>query len=112
MNSSDPELLVSFCQERGIVVQAYSPLGNYATHSLLTANITARIGIEHDKSPAQVGLRWVVQNGAALAVAAHNATFMKEDLDLFSWNLTALDMEQLSNSDFAFEGPTRGSCIG
>ena len=42
---------------RGIVIQAYSPLGNYATHSLLTANITNEIGRAHNKSAAQVGLR-------------------------------------------------------
>jgi hypothetical protein len=32
----------------------YSPLGNYATHSLLHANITAEIGAQVSKSAAQV----------------------------------------------------------
>jgi len=112
MNSSDPDHLISFCQARGIVVQAYSPLGNYATHSLLKSNVTAKIGKLHNKSAAQVGLRWVVQNGAALAVAAHNKTYLKEDVDLFSWSLSTDDMGKLSNGAFAFEGPTRGHCVG
>jgi hypothetical protein len=57
MPGADPTGIVSDAKARGIVIQAYSPLGNYATHSLLTANITNEIGRAHNKSAAQVGLR-------------------------------------------------------
>ena len=44
MCCQDPTGLLSYCERHRIVPQAYSPLGNYATHSLLRANITAEIG--------------------------------------------------------------------
>ena len=59
MPGADPTGIVSDAKARGIVIQAYSPLGNYATHSLLKANITNEIGRAHNKSAAQVGLRLV-----------------------------------------------------
>ena len=83
MPGADPTGLISYSWEHQVVPQAYSPLGNYATHSLLRANITAEIGAAHSKSAAQVGLRWVIQNNASLCVAADRANYLAEDIDIF-----------------------------
>eukprot|EP00041_Stephanoeca_diplocostata_P008766 m.130316 g.130316 ORF g.130316 m.130316 type:complete len:333 (-) comp17466_c0_seq22:137-1135(-) len=112
MPGADPDGLISYCKTRGIEPQAYSPLGNYATHSLLHANITAAIGRAHGVSPAQVGLRWVLQNNVSLVVAADNQTYLREDQAIFNWSLTDAEMDELNTQAFAPEGPTRGSCVG
>ena len=111
MPGADPTGLITFSSSHNIVPQAYSPLGNYATHSLLQANITHDIGVPHGKSAAQVALRWVIQNNASLCVAASKASYLKEDMDLFSWALTADDMQKLDEWSGAQEDPTRGSCV-
>ena len=47
-------------------------------------------------SAAQVGLRWIVQQGLPLATAIWDLDYMNEDLDLWSWgNLTSAEMQRL-----------------
>ena len=85
--------------------------GNYATHSLLHSNLTSLIGKRNNRSAAQVCLRWVIQNNVTMAVAVHEESYMREDLDLFDWSLSAQDMALLSDNPIAPEDPTRGSCV-
>lgn len=111
MPGADPTGLLSYSWKHHVVPQAYSPLGNYATHSLLKANITAEIGAAHSKSAAQVGLRWVIQNNASLCVAADKGSYLAEDIDIFSWSLSDAEMTRLDEWAGAREDPTRGSCV-
>jgi diketogulonate reductase-like aldo/keto reductase len=110
MPGADPTGLISYCKANGIVPQAYSPLGNYATHSLLHSNLTTQIGHHYNKSAAQVALRWIIQNNVTLAVAANKEEYLIEDLDLFQWSLNPTDKQLLDESAIAPEDPTRGSC--
>lgn len=111
MPGSDPTGLITYNVHHRINPQAYSPLGNYATHSLLAANITHEIATALGKSSAQVGLRWVIQNNASLCVAAHKASYLAEDSALWGWSIPSADMARLDAWAGAQEGPTRGSCI-
>jgi diketogulonate reductase-like aldo/keto reductase len=63
------------------------------------------------RSSLQVGLRWVIQNNASLCVAADKASYLKEDIDLFSWSLSAEEMKRLNEWAGAQEDPTRGNCV-
>jgi diketogulonate reductase-like aldo/keto reductase len=56
---ADPEGLLSYCDSKGIVVQAYAPL---AAGKVASDSLCAKVGKAHSKSAAQVGLRWIVQN--------------------------------------------------
>jgi diketogulonate reductase-like aldo/keto reductase len=51
----------------------------------------------HGVSPAQVALRWIVQQPAkhVLTVQSHDLGYDKEDLDLWSFALSADEMKQL-----------------
>jgi diketogulonate reductase-like aldo/keto reductase len=111
MPGADPTGLISYCKRHGIVPQAYSPLGNYATHSLLHSNLTAAVGLHNNKSAAQVALRWVIQNNVTLAVAANREEYLLEDLDLFDWTINPADKKLLDDSAIAPEDPTRGNCV-
>ena len=66
---ADPQSLVSYCQGRGIAVEAYSPLGDN-TRALIHGNLTAAIGAAHKKTAVQVpggwgagGRRWRMGDG-------------------------------------------------
>jgi diketogulonate reductase-like aldo/keto reductase len=55
------------------------------------------VAAAHNVSAAQVGLKWIVQQGHPLTTAIWNLDYMREDLDLWSWgNLTEAEMETLS----------------
>lgn len=91
----DPEGLVSFSTDKGIVVQAYSPLGN---GKLISDPLLASIG-KAQKPPrtaAQIALKWVVQLGYAVATKADSSAYLKEDFDIFAWNMTDAQQASLS----------------
>ena len=112
MPGADPMGLISDTRRRGIEPQAYSPLGNWRSHSLLTSNLTVAIGRRIGKAAAQVALRWVLQQNVSLVVASAVPAYLAEDQHVWGWTLGAADMVALSDTPFAPEGPTRGACVG
>lgn len=76
-----------------IVVQAYSPLGS---GSILLDPDCVRIGKEHNKSSAQVALRWIIQRNATFTTSASSREHFQQDLDIFDFELTAEDMKTLN----------------
>lgn len=90
------------CDKLGIVYQSYSPLcGGFSGSSCKHGNVMTlpevkKIAEAHKVSPAQVALKWIVQQGRPLAVASSSQKYMEEDLDLWSWgNLTDDEMKKL-----------------
>ena len=88
---ADPEGLVSYCKSKGIVPQAYSPLGDNTTE-LISGPLVSRLGQAHGKSGVQVALKWIWQNGVAVLTKSGNPAHLKQDLDLFDWSLTSDEM--------------------
>jgi len=97
---------IAYCRQHGIVYQSYSPLCGGANgsscsmgggSSVLEIAQVVDIAQAHKVSPAQVGLKWVAQQGFPIACASWKQDFMVEDLDLWSWgNLTAAEMATLA----------------
>ena len=92
----DPEGVLSASRNRGITVQAYSPLGGF----LQTAEIgaapaitaaAARLG----KTPFQVALRWVVDHGAAFVVASDDVEHLALVVEIFGWNLSEDELKAM-----------------
>jgi diketogulonate reductase-like aldo/keto reductase len=92
----DPASLLSYCAKKGIVIQAYSPLGNGA---LISDKDLATVGKAHGKSAAQVALKWIVDKGIPLATKADSVDYLKEDIDLFDWNITKTESDMLSQKE-------------
>ncbi|MBD2867482.1 aldo/keto reductase [Paenibacillus arenilitoris] len=84
--------LRQFCQTNGIQLEAWSPLmqGNLDQPSL------AEIGAKYGKSPAQVVLRWDLQNGVVTIPKSTKPGRLKENADIFDFALTQEDMEQIN----------------
>ena len=54
------------------------------------------IGKAHGVSAAQVALRWLVQQNITVVTAADKLEYIKEDIDLFSFSLTEMEMQTLA----------------
>lgn len=76
----------------GVIVQGYSPLSGGA---VLGDPIVQAVANAHNKSAAQVGLRWILQRNATFTTSASSLEHFKEDLDIFDFSLTRAEMQKL-----------------
>ena len=92
--------VVPFIQEKGIVVQCWYPLGGRGyTAVLLGDEIICAIAEAHGVSSAQVILRWDLQRGIVVIPGSSNPDHIRENLDLFGFELTDDEMKQISQLD-------------
>lgn len=85
--------------DRGILVQAWAPLG-YSLGGRFTQqmkDVCAQIGKPYNKSYAQVALRWIVQTGASYTCQTTKKSHFVEDLDIYDFTLSPQDMATLDN---------------
>lgn len=79
----------AYCQQNGIVVEAWSPLGS---GDVLRNQELNRVAAKHGKTPAQVSLRWLMQKGIVpLPKSTHKAR-MVENISVFDFSLDDEDM--------------------
>jgi len=91
--------LAEYCKSTGIQLIAYSPLGAGAPaggHSLLEHPTVTALAAKHGKSAAQVLVRWSIQLGNVCIPKSTNAIRIGQNLDVFSWELSAADMAELA----------------
>ena len=86
--------LVTYCQEQGIAITAYSPLGH---GTLLENDVLKEIAKKHHKTVAQVILRWDVQNGITSVPKSVNQERIASNLEVFDFELSAEDMIRINN---------------
>ncbi|MBQ9871727.1 MAG: aldo/keto reductase [Eubacterium sp.] len=92
--------VVPFIQEKGIVVQCWYPLGGRGHTSELLGDETIKsIAEAHGVSSAQVILRWDLQRGIVVIPGSGNPDHIKENLNLFGFELTEDEMKQISLLD-------------
>jgi diketogulonate reductase-like aldo/keto reductase len=87
----DQELL-DFCNQHGIVIEAYSPLTRGAR---LQDNRLRTIAQKYQKSPTQILIRWALQKGTVVLPKSQNREHIKENAQVFDFAITAQDMDQL-----------------
>lgn len=99
----DPQGVKSCASSQGMVLQAWSPLGmgGHGSEEVLKGPLTTAIAQKHGKTAAQVALKWITSNGVAVAMKSSNEAHLKENLDLFDFELDAQDMVQLDAANFA-----------
>jgi len=107
--------LLHACTELGVTALAYSPLGqgrltgkyragspppgrrNFSAHPMeLVDRIVAALRVigeaHHDRSPAQVALRWIIQKGAVPIPGAKNADQATQNAGALGWELNTTDI--------------------
>ena len=68
------------------------------------------IAKKYGKSPSQIALKWIIQNGISIIPKASSVEHLKVNIDLFDFMLTPDDMRQIdaldSNKTFTSYGGT------
>jgi diketogulonate reductase-like aldo/keto reductase len=88
--------LLDACAERGVALEAYSPLG---TGAQLGNAVVAAVAGRVERSPAQVLLRWCVQRGIPVVTKSTHRDRIAENALLFDFELSARDIEELDALD-------------
>lgn len=74
--------LLSFCQEHGIVLLAFAPLGHASTPNVLEDPVITAIAARQNMTPAQVALSWGVQRGTALLTTSTKPQRIHENFEI------------------------------
>jgi len=96
--------------ERGILTQAWSPIGGITFYrdgqhsSTLQDPVIGQIAKAHGKSPAQVMLRWGVQQGRSVIPKSTKPHRIVENLDVFDFDLTADELAAIDALDTGQRG--------
>ncbi len=97
--------LLRFCREQEIAVTAFSPLGANSYFSLNMAETDEAvlnqpsiraIAERHEKTPAQVVLRWGIQRGTTVIPKTTRTERLRENISLFDFQLTDEDMQGIA----------------
>jgi len=94
-----PELQAANAQH-GILTQAWAPIGGIRHYTgdpntPLTDTSIRTIGERHGKTPAQVMLRWHIQQGRSAIPKSVHPGRIAENIDIFDFELTASELDQI-----------------
>lgn len=81
---------IRYCQRNDILVEAWAPLGEAAA---LSNPVLAKIATKYDHTPAQVCLRWEIQQGILPLPKSVHKERMAENTKLFDFELTEDEMD-------------------
>jgi diketogulonate reductase-like aldo/keto reductase len=86
--------LLPWCEQRGIPVMAYSPLGG---NTLVGDPTLAQIGAAHDCSASAVALAWAIRSGKIIAIPESGSPeHVRENAAALSLTLTSKEIETLN----------------
>ena len=86
---------------------AYAPLGQGRKNEMFEAPALAEIAKAHGKTPAQTALRFLMQSGVVVIPKSVHEGRIKENFDVFDFELTVDEMAELVKMDTAV--PTIGN---
>ncbi|EOH72316.1 MULTISPECIES: aldo/keto reductase [Enterococcus] len=99
------ERMVKANQERGIISEAWSPLGRGS--DALKESVITELAEKYGKNPAQIILRWHVQRGVVPIPKSRNLQHQRENLAIFDFELSQTEIERinlLEKADGRIEG--------
>ena len=82
----------------GVQPQAWGPLAE-GKHNIFTHPVLTAIGQKYGKTAAQVALRWNVQRGVSIIPKSVHCDRIKQNLDIWDFQLTEEDMAQIGTLD-------------
>ena len=93
------EKLREVCKKHGIVIEAYRPIGGRVKEgsdvNCLGDEVVIELAKKYNKTPAQICIRWIVQNGIVAIPKSVNPERLASNLDVLSWELSEDDMKLL-----------------
>jgi diketogulonate reductase-like aldo/keto reductase len=100
----------AFGAEHGILTQAWSPIGGITFYrdgehtSTLDDPVIEEIAGAHDKSPAQIMLRWGIQHGRSVIPKSTKPGRIAENIDVFDFELTTDELAAIDALDTGRRG--------
>ncbi|PWA77656.1 aldo/keto reductase/potassium channel subunit beta [Artemisia annua] len=92
--------LNEFCKKNDILLTGYSPLGGYNTqwghNRVMECDVIQDIAKSRGKTPAQIALRWIYEQGVSFVVKSFNKERMKQNLEILDWSLTEDELNIIS----------------
>ncbi len=82
----------------GTVIESWYPLG-HGDPTLLNEPIFVELGKKYRKTPVQIILRWHVQEGNIVFPKSTNSQHMKDNIDIFDFELTDEEMAKIEKLD-------------
>ena len=91
--------LKALLTEHNIALQAWYPLGGRGNDSIMGEPLIGEIAKAHGKSPAQVILRWHVQQGDIVIPGSKTPSHIAQNIELFDFALTDEEMARIAALD-------------
>ena len=88
--------LVEFDRSKGIVTEAWSPLGQAQD---LESEVVTELARELGRTPAQVILRWHLQRGLVVFPKSVTPERIEQNFDVFDFTLDDAAMQRISGLD-------------
>lgn len=98
--------------ELGVVTQAWSPIGGITFYpgwgedrkSVMEDETIAKIAAAHGKTPAQIMLRWHLQQGRSAIPKSTNPERIAQNFDVFDFELSSAELSELDALDRGVRG--------
>ena len=84
---------VQYCKEHGIQMQAWSPIGR---RRILEDGLILELAGKYQVSPAQLCLRFLLQNDIIPLPKSSSMERMKQNMDLFHFEISEEDLSRLA----------------
>ncbi|XP_043518387.1 1,5-anhydro-D-fructose reductase-like [Frieseomelitta varia] len=88
--------LIEFCKKHNITITGYSPLGQPGNKAGIPTGLDNPVVIElskkYNKTPAQIILRYILQQGVAIIPKTVTPSRLKENMNIFDFSLTNEEM--------------------
>lgn len=88
----------AFMKEQGVQHQSWAPFAE-GLNNMFSNEVLASIATKHNKSVAQVVLRWLVQREVVVIPKSVKKERIIENFDIFNFELSADDIEQIAALD-------------
>ncbi|XP_049738028.1 aldo-keto reductase family 1 member C1-like isoform X3 [Elephas maximus indicus] len=111
--------LLNFCKSKDIVLVAYSALGSHrdkkwvdqSSPVLLDDPVLGALAKKHKRTPALIALRYQLQRGVVVLAKSYNEKRIKENMQVFEFQLTSEDMKVLDDLNRNFRYVTFDTVI-
>ena len=84
--------------ELNVKTEGWAPLGQ-ASKNLFNEEVIKKMSEKYKKSPAQIILRWHIQSGFITIPKSCNPNRIKENFEVFDFQLTDDEMKEINNLD-------------
>lgn len=88
-----------YMDKYGVAHQAYAPLGQGRANEMFECEEVKKIAVAHGKTPAQIVLRFLIQNDILVIPKTTHIERMKENIDIFDFELSDDEIKQLVTLD-------------